>query len=69
MHSKFGFVFFASLIFAAAPVHFTSLNSAQLWADDPQVAEISTDDVRNLLNKQKRRLRRLPKKFRRPTLC
>lgn len=53
MRTKFGFAFFASLILIAAPVHFTSLHLSQLFADDSQVVVISTDDVRDLLNKQK----------------
>lgn len=53
MRTKFAFACLASLILIAAPVHFTSLHSTQLLADDPQVAVISTDDVRDLLNQQK----------------
>lgn len=54
MRTKFGFAFLASLILIAAPLHFTSLYSSQLLADDPQVAEIKTDDVRDLLDQQKK---------------
>ena len=54
MRTKCGFAFFASLILIVAPLHFTSLYSSQLFADDPQVVEIKTEDVRDLLNKQKK---------------
>lgn len=53
MLTKFSFASFASLILIVAPVHFTPLHSSLLFADGPKVPEISTDDVRDLLDKQK----------------
>lgn len=53
MPTKFSFAFIASLMFIAFPLHFTSLNSSQLFAAGPKVIEISTDDVHELLDRQK----------------
>ncbi len=53
MPAKFSFAFIASLMFAAFPLQFASMHSSQLFAAGPKAIEISTDDVHDLLNKQK----------------
>lgn len=54
MHIRSRFANFISLVLILAALNLTSPRPPRLFADESQVIEITTDDVRDLLDKQKR---------------